>query len=47
MREGDKLSIVTDDPRAEREIPVAAEIEGWSVLEVVRDGALITIVIER
>jgi TusA-related sulfurtransferase len=47
MASGERLRVIADDPRAEREIPVAAECEGWAVLEVVRHGSELFIVIER
>ena len=47
MTAGERLAIVTDDPRAERDIPLAAESEGWAVIEIARRGRALTIVIER
>jgi TusA-related sulfurtransferase len=47
MTAGERLAIVTDDPRAERDIPLAAESEGWAVIEIARRGGALTIVIER
>ena len=47
MNEGERLAIVTDDERAERDIPIAAEAEGWVVVEVARRGASVRIVVER
>jgi TusA-related sulfurtransferase len=47
MKRGEKLLIVTDAPRAERDVPAAAETEGWAVLEVLRTDSEIRILIER
>jgi len=47
MARGDVLLIVTDAPRAERDIPAAAEVEGWAVLEVTQTGSEVRILIER
>ena len=47
MERGDLLLLVTDAPRADRDIPAAAETEGWAVLEVVRTGSEVRILIER
>jgi TusA-related sulfurtransferase len=47
MAAGEQLLIVTDDPRAERDIPTAAEAEGWAVLEVRSNGAKVRILVER
>jgi TusA-related sulfurtransferase len=47
MGRGERLLIVVDDPRAERDIPAAAECEGWAVISVRRQGSRILIVLER
>ena len=47
MAPGEQLLIVADDPRAERDIPPAAESEGWMVLEVRRSQTAVHILIER
>ena len=47
MTRGQRLRLVVDDPRAERDMPIAAEAEGWAVLEITRRGEQIEIVIER
>jgi TusA-related sulfurtransferase len=44
---GGIVEVLTDDPRAPRDIPVAAEMEGYAVLSVERHGPLARIVIER
>ena len=44
---GAVLELVTDDPRAPRDIPAAAEIEGYLVLAVEAVGEGVRIVIER
>jgi TusA-related sulfurtransferase len=47
MPAGEALTIVTDDARALRDIPAAAEMEGWSVLEVEARDAVARITIEK
>jgi sulfite reductase (ferredoxin) len=47
MSDGERLAIVTDDARAERDIPIAAETEGWAVVEIARQGTSVRIVVER
>jgi len=47
LTRGEVLVILTDAPRAERDIPAAAETEGWAVLEVFRTDDAVRIVIER
>ena len=47
MSRGKRLELVTDDPRAYTDIPVAAEAEGYAVIEAVREEKIIRIVIER
>ena len=45
---GDVVELLVDDPRARRDIPLAAETEGYCVVEVEeRDGGVVRIVIER
>ncbi|MGH7814122.1 MAG: sulfurtransferase TusA family protein [Candidatus Binataceae bacterium] len=47
MRRGEWLEIILDDPRGARDIPRAAEAEGWAVIEsAVRDGVF-TLRIEK
>jgi TusA-related sulfurtransferase len=49
MARGNRLVLETDDPRAGRDIPGAAEAEGWVVLEVraTDSGDGVRIAIER
>ncbi len=47
MELGAVLELITDDPRAQRDIPTAAESEGYLVLEVERLTSGVRIVIER
>jgi TusA-related sulfurtransferase len=47
MCEGERLLLITDDERAERDIPLAAEAEGWAVLAVTRAGSEVRVLIER
>jgi len=49
LSRGSRLVLETDDPRASRDIPGAAEAEGWAVLEVRRSDAddAVRITIER
>ena len=44
---GEVLTILTDDPRALRDMPAAAEAEGWAVLEAVREHGKVRITIEK
>jgi TusA-related sulfurtransferase len=44
---GDVLEVLVDDPKAIRDIPGAAEAEGWAVLDVTRDGPRALIRIEK
>ncbi len=46
MRRGELLEVVVDDPRSEADLPRAAEAAGHAVLEVLREGAAIRILIE-
>ncbi len=47
MARGDRLTLILDDPRGVRDIPRAAEAEGYAVLDPLGDGAVwrITIVV--
>ncbi len=47
MERGAVLELLVDDPRAERDIPRAAEMEGCCVLSISRKGSAVRIVIER
>ncbi len=47
MDVGDRLEMVTDDRRAARDVPIAAESEGYAVIEVVETEHLVRILIER
>ena len=47
MAPGEQLLLVTDAPRAELDVPAAAETEGWAVLEVTKIGTEVRILIER
>jgi TusA-related sulfurtransferase len=47
MRPGERLRLWVDDPRAERDIPPAAEAEGWVVVACVPLQAGVAIDIER
>lgn len=44
---GQQLAIVVDDPRSVRELPRAAETEGFAVIEIAALPAAWRIVIER
>lgn len=44
---GTLVEVLVDDPRSERDLPVAAEAEGHAVLEVENVGAHLRIVIEK
>jgi TusA-related sulfurtransferase len=39
LERGDRLTLLLDDPKGLRDIPRAAEAEGYAVAEPVRDGA--------
>ncbi len=41
------LELLVDDPRAEQDVPRAAEMEGYCVISVLRDGDAVRILIER
>jgi TusA-related sulfurtransferase len=47
MRRGEVIELVIDDPRGVRDIPQAAEAEGYSIIEVVDAGSSWRIRIER
>lgn len=47
MSRGDVLELVIDDPRGARDIPRAAEAEGYAVGEVVSDGGIWRLRIEK
>jgi TusA-related sulfurtransferase len=44
---GSELALILDDPKGGRDIPRAAEAEGYDVLEVQDDGNQWRIVIQR
>lgn len=44
---GAKIRVLTDDARSARDLPVAAEAEGYAVLEIEHEGATAAILIER
>jgi TusA-related sulfurtransferase len=43
LRPGDTLTLVLDDPRAVRDLPRAAEAEGYSAGEPREEGAVFTL----
>jgi tRNA 2-thiouridine synthesizing protein A len=47
LTRGARLLVVTDDERSVRDLPTAAESEGYAVLEVTREGTTTRIRIER
>ncbi|HVC44694.1 MAG TPA: sulfurtransferase TusA family protein [Candidatus Binataceae bacterium] len=47
MRRGEVIELLIDDPRGARDIPRAAEAEGYAVTEVRADGALWRLKIEK
>ena len=47
LQPGDVLTVLTDDPRAVRDIPGAAEIEGYMIVEIETSPAGTRILIER
>jgi tRNA 2-thiouridine synthesizing protein A len=47
MRRGEMLDLIIDDPRGVRDIPRAAEAEGYSIAEVYEAGSFWRIRIER
>jgi TusA-related sulfurtransferase len=44
---GTLVEVLVDDPRSERDLPVAAEAEGYAVLEVVALATHLRILIEK
>lgn len=44
---GTVLEVLVDDPRSERDLPIAAEAEGHVVLEVEQRGTHLRILIEK
>jgi TusA-related sulfurtransferase len=38
MARGERLELVLDDPRGARDIPLAAEAEGYAVIDIGRTG---------
>jgi TusA-related sulfurtransferase len=47
MRRGEKLELVLDDPRGVRDIPRAAEAEGYAVVDVAPTGDAWRVRIEK
>lgn len=47
MARGEILELTLDDPRGARDIPRAAEAEGYSVVEQQRNGGLWLLKIEK
>jgi TusA-related sulfurtransferase len=47
LKPGDIVRVLTDDPRAVRDLPRAAEAEGYAIVEIVPCPQLTRIVIER
>ncbi|HTT77367.1 MAG TPA: sulfurtransferase TusA family protein [Candidatus Binataceae bacterium] len=47
MRRGEVLALLIDDPRGARDIPRAAEAEGYSVIEVSETGPFWALRIEK
>ena len=44
---GDRIEVLVDDPRSERDLPMAAEAEGYAVLAVEQTPTHLRIVIEK
>ena len=44
---GTRVEVLVDDPRSERDLPLAAEAEGHAVLEVEAVGSWLRILIEK
>jgi TusA-related sulfurtransferase len=44
---GHLVEVLVDDPRSERDLPVAAEAEGHAVLEIEQVGSHLRILIEK
>ncbi len=47
MRRGETLELILDDPRGARDIPRAAEAEGYSITGSVKKDGLFRLRIER
>ncbi len=47
LEPGAQIRVLTDDPRSARDLPGAAEAEGYAVLEIEHEGAATAILIER
>jgi TusA-related sulfurtransferase len=47
MRRHEVLELMLDDPRGVRDIPIAAEAEGYAVVECTREGGAWRMRIER
>lgn len=47
LARGDVVALLVDDDRSVRDLPRAAEAEGYAVLEVLREAGRWRIVIER
>ncbi len=47
MHRGQTLELILDDPRGARDIPLAAEAEGYAVTEAAREGKLWRLMIEK
>jgi TusA-related sulfurtransferase len=47
LEPGARIRVLTDDPRSARDLPGAAEAEGYAVLEIEHAGATAAILIER
>ncbi len=47
MKRGEALELLLDDPRGARDIPRAAEAEGYAVTAAAREGSLWRLVIEK
>ncbi len=47
MARGERLEVVLDDPRGVRDLPRAAEAEGYAVLAIAQAGATWRISIEK
>ncbi len=47
MNRGETLELLLDDPRGARDIPRAAEAEGYAVTSAAREGALWRLRIEK
>jgi TusA-related sulfurtransferase len=47
MTRGERLELLLDDPRGARDIPRAAEAEGYSVIDIAATGRAWRIQIEK